>query len=168
MYPVAPSTPMPTHNQISKINHSLFKIYITHHAFNIVIKRRTLYRKEKKEKSHKHKWQHTPSKFLCWFSGRIVCNLETSSTIWSSVILEPPDCLERDLPLDIFKGYSLMSLRQRLKMCGETSCEGEMCRWWVDEKTRREQGQKRRRTETQVEKGCRRLVMGESNGLFFL
>ena len=35
-------------------------------------------------------------------SGISCCNLETRSVIWSSVILlETPDCLERDLLLDI-------------------------------------------------------------------
>lgn len=31
------------------------------------------------------------------------CSLETMSEIWSSEIVELPDCLERDLLLDIFR-----------------------------------------------------------------
>jgi hypothetical protein len=58
-------------------------------------------------------------------SGRRSCNLETRSLICSSVILDEPDCLDRDLRLDISVnvatwkiGGSTFAIERSIRMIG--------------------------------------------------
>lgn len=54
------------------------------------------------ERDNEERKINTLSERLARSSGISCCNLETRSVIWASVISEEsPDCLERDLLLDI-------------------------------------------------------------------